>query len=286
MSHPYYFYNIYKENIFYLKIKIILNNKNSMELSEDYLEADKEIRGQNYVCLSFISPENVLKDKNLFYVHNFLQSICSEYNLDETSIVDKYKDYMFNEEQTLSKQFSEKNNFRTTVRGLKVRGTYDNVQEAETRAKRLQKSDPNFNVFVGQVGFWLPWDPEPKDIQNENYLNSDLNQLMSSYKDNAEERDELFNTRKRDLITKNNLEVKQKQAELAELEKNKEQLNELTDSLTAEDPWMNRQTTTVNEVSAPNLIDALDKTINVAKETTQLDAVPETTSEAVPESAV
>ena len=33
---------------------------------EDYLEEDKPIPGQKYVCLSFISPEKVLDDKNTF----------------------------------------------------------------------------------------------------------------------------------------------------------------------------------------------------------------------------
>ena len=234
-----------------------------MELSEDYLEADKEIRGQNYVCLSFISPENVLKDKELFKVHNFLQSIATEYNLEETDILSKYKDYLFNEEEHLNKQFTEKNNFKTSVRGLKVRGTYDTIQEAEMRAKRLQKSDPNFNVFVGQVGFWLPWDPEPQTIEKENYLNDELNTLMSKYKENMDEREEIFNTRKRDLIEKNNLEVEQKQAELAELEKNKDQVKELADVLESEDPWLNRQQTKSSEsshvVEPVNLVEELNK---------------------------
>ena len=234
-----------------------------MELIEDYLEADKEIRGQNYVCLSFISPENVLKDKEMFKVHNFLQSIATEYNLEETDILSKYKDYLFNEEEHLNKQFTEKNNFKTSVRGLKVRGTYDTIQEAEMRAKRLQKSDPNFNVFVGQVGFWLPWDPEPQSIEKENYLNDELNTLMSKYKENMDEREEIFNTRKRDLIEKNNLEVEQKQAELAELEKNKDQVKELADVLEAEDPWLNRQQTKSSEsshvVEPVNLVEELNK---------------------------
>ena len=33
--------------------------------NEDYLEVDKPIPGQNYVCLSFISPDNTLKQKEL-----------------------------------------------------------------------------------------------------------------------------------------------------------------------------------------------------------------------------
>ena len=212
-----------------------------MEIKEDYLEADKEIRGQNYVCLSFISPENVLKNKETYYVHNFLKSICSEYGLEEDIIVDKYKDYLFNSKVNLDKAFSEQNEFRTSVRGLKVRGIYDTLQEAEMRAKRLQKSDPNFNVFVGQVGFWLPWDPEPKDIGEEQYLNDELNQLMTEYKANADKRDEVFNTRKRDLIQKNNLEVEAHHANIAELEKSKEQLNTLSENLNGVDPWLSQK---------------------------------------------
>ena len=212
-----------------------------MEIKEDYLEADKEIRGQNYVCLSFISPENVLKNKETYYVHNFLKSICSEYGLEEDTIVDKYKDYLFNSKVNLDKEFSEQNEFRTSVRGLKVRGIYDTLQEAEMRAKRLQKSDPNFNVFVGQVGFWLPWDPEPKEIGEEQYLNDELNQLMTEYKANADKRDEVFNTRKRDLIQKNNLEVEAHHANIAELEKSNEQLNTLSENLNGVDPWLSQK---------------------------------------------
>ena len=44
---------------------------------EDYLDIDDPINGQNWVCLSFVSPENVLKDKDAFTVAKFLQSHAS-----------------------------------------------------------------------------------------------------------------------------------------------------------------------------------------------------------------
>ena len=244
-----------------------------MELVEDYLEADREVRGQNYVCLSFISPENVLKSKQMFLVNKFLKSISSEYNLDEKKVEDKYKDFLFSNETELNKQFSELNNFKTSVRGLKVRGTYDTLQEAEMRAKRLQKSDPNFNVFVGQVGYWLPWDPVPTEIGKENYLNDDLNSLMSKYKENMEERDEIFNTRKRDLIQKNNLEVEEQLAKLEELEKNKEQVDSISESLQSEDPWLSRQST--NSVPTETVNDTSSET-NLVEELSKVNATPET----------
>ena len=37
------------------------------EKKEVYLEADKEIPGQHYVCLSFLSPNDVLKNKDIYF---------------------------------------------------------------------------------------------------------------------------------------------------------------------------------------------------------------------------
>ena len=39
---------------------------------EDFLEVDRPVPGQNYACLSFISPENVLKEKELYLFHKFM----------------------------------------------------------------------------------------------------------------------------------------------------------------------------------------------------------------------
>ena len=32
----------------------------------DYLEVDNPIPGQNYVCISFVSPDDIIKQKELF----------------------------------------------------------------------------------------------------------------------------------------------------------------------------------------------------------------------------
>ena len=39
----------------------------------DLLEEDKPISGQKFVCVSFISPENILKEKNHFFFQEFLK---------------------------------------------------------------------------------------------------------------------------------------------------------------------------------------------------------------------
>ena len=40
----------------------------------DLLEEDKPIAGQKFACISFVSPENILKQKHLFFF--FLKTVC------------------------------------------------------------------------------------------------------------------------------------------------------------------------------------------------------------------
>ena len=76
------------------------------------------------------------------------------------------------------KEFNKIENFKTSIRGIKVRGTYDTQKEAAVRAKVLQNMDPSFHVFVGQVGYWLPWDPEANDVADQQYQEEHLNNLV------------------------------------------------------------------------------------------------------------
>ena len=46
----------------------------SNQMIEDYLDEDPEIPGQKYALLSFISPENVLQQKEHYFFEKFLQS--------------------------------------------------------------------------------------------------------------------------------------------------------------------------------------------------------------------
>jgi hypothetical protein len=241
------------------------------EKKEVYLDADKEIPGQHFVCLSFLSPEKVLANKDVYLFSEFLKDYEVQYKIKstetflmaqmnklqghasklqdivagvstgeptkeelekayqaikderiliskdittdleahvkanladykQTSIQDAYETFLFKNRKRLEDDFFAKNDFRTTIRGLKVRGTYDTYNEALMRAKTLQKLDPAFNVYVGQVGFWLPWDPEPSEVQDQEYADDQLNQLMKKYKENESQRDEFFEEMKRKRI--------------------------------------------------------------------------------------
>ena len=180
---------------------------------EDYLEVDPPVPGQNFVCLSFVSPEDMIRKKSIFEGRKFLESLFNRTKLEEGNperltleqaisqcTLEGYSDYSVANEQKNNEQFNEENDFRTSVRGLKVRGVYESMKEAQRRAKVLQTRDPTFHVFVGQVGYWLPWDPNPDNIENQEYSEQTLNEIVKKYKENKQAKDEMWETETRKRI--------------------------------------------------------------------------------------
>lgn len=180
----------------------------------DLLEEDKPIAGQKFVCVSFVSPDKILKQKEIFFFQEFLKSwdftksmdkfvqflnflsykykltfddittdfhefVKEEYeNLTNSSMEDDYKSFLDKNEEELENSFNVKYNFQTATRGLKVRGVYPTLEEAELRCKMLREIDPNHDVYVGPVGLWMPWDPEAYKTGRVEYMEDELNQLM------------------------------------------------------------------------------------------------------------
>lgn len=204
----------------------------------DFLEVDTPIGGQSYTCLSFVSPETVIKEKNLQFVHKFLKTIAKNYDLDGNTIVEKYKDFLYVNEEKLEEEYNHANDFKTSVRGVKVRGVYSSLKEAQFRAAKLQKTDPNFNVYVGQVGYWLPWDPRPDKIAGQEYAEGELNELVKKYQENQENKDLHF---------RENINYVKEQESLKQKERSSENVTEEvvatvdSNSLEAVDPWLKRK---------------------------------------------
>ncbi len=182
----------------------------------DYLEVDENIPGQNYVCLSFLSPEALIQSKEAFKCVKFLQSYCKDQKLKFDEVYSKYQDFTYKYEDKLQRDFDEQNDFQTSVRGLKVRGVFDTRGAAEDRAKKLSLSDSGFHTFVGQVGYWLPWDPNADKVADEVFQDSQLNDMMEKYQENNSSRDIFYEEQKRDKVNAAREEVlKAKAAEEA-----------------------------------------------------------------------
>ena len=197
----------------------------------DLLEEDKPISGQKFVCVSFVSPENILKQKNHFLFQEFLKHydfaksvekftqflnfLAYKYDMKFDDLMTDFQDYIKSEKETFTKDyisdqyknfldaneerldddFNTAHAFQTSVRGLKVRGTYSTQEEAELRCKLLREVDPNHNVYVGPVGMWMPWEPEAYKTGRVEYLEEELNQLMSEKNKNEAEAKQAFEKR-------------------------------------------------------------------------------------------
>lgn len=252
-----------------------MSTSDASEKPQVFLESDDEIRGQKYVCLSFLTPNRgLLRRKELFFFSEFLKFYALDYkikategfilgqyralqngvsdailamanadipdvpgnaeliaarktsvekleklrgeiaqksagdleafvksnlsDLRETTINEEYEKWFLVNQQKLEDQFHKEASFQTTVHGLKVRGVYSNHEQAVARAKALSKKDPYFNVYVADVGEWLPWDPNPEDVESSEYQNEELNKLMVAYKENAAKREAWFEQEKRE----------------------------------------------------------------------------------------
>ena len=213
------------------------------EDKEDFLEVDPKIPGQNFVCLSFVSPDKVLKQKEMQFMTKFLEHLFNaedqytndmkdkmmnkEIKVDYDTVKNFYEDWLFTRKEKLESEFYEESEFRTTIRGLKIRGTYDTHKEANIRAQVLRRKDPNFNVFVGQVGSWLPWDPECEQVPEQEYQEEMLNELVKKYQENLDNRDNMYDQLKEEQIKKAREELRAKKAKLAE--EQQEEIKESTE---------------------------------------------------------
>lgn len=232
----------------------------------DLLDEDKPIANQKFVCVSFVSPEKIIKQKNEYlfeqfieqwdFKHNmqkfteFLNFVSYKYNLkfdnvvedlneyvnsekdklSKTNINDDYKTFLDNNEDRLTEEFKKKHSFQTSVRGVKIRGSYPNMEEAELRCKMLREIDPNHDVYVGPVGLWMPWEPEAYKTGRVEYVEDELNRLMHEKKKNEDFAKDAFEKRVRET---------KEQAIRDNIDKAKESGNKLTQTLNKEGELVN-----------------------------------------------
>jgi hypothetical protein len=181
----------------------------------DLLDEDQPIANQKFTCVSFISPDKILKNKELFLFEKFLQKweynksmekfiaflnfISVKYHLNFNEVTEDFKEFVEEEqtmlksysieddfktfldhyEETLTEEFNKSHEFQTNTRGLKIRGNYPSLEEAELRCKLLREKDPSHDVYVGPVGMWMPWDPDAYKTGRVEYLEEELNKLMN-----------------------------------------------------------------------------------------------------------
>jgi hypothetical protein len=197
----------------------------------DLCDEDPPIAGQKFACMSFISPEKILKKREIFLFEQFLKQwefsksmeksldflhfLSYKYNLQvdqvitdfnefvkdedtkikDSSLFDDYKTFMDKNEDSLNEQFQRAHAFQTSTRGLKLRGVFNSQEEAELRCKKIREFDPNHDIYVGPIGMWIPWDPDAYKTGRVEFMEEELNQLHSEKLKNEAKAKEEFDRR-------------------------------------------------------------------------------------------
>ena len=193
----------------------------------DVLDEDQAIAGQRFTTMSFLSPEKILKKREVYLFDQFVQQwdftksmskfgdfinfISYKYNLNVETLMADYNDFCKEEQKTLreagvsddfqnfldknedrfNEQFSREHGFQTSVRGVKTRGNFATQEEAEQHCKKLRDKDPNHDIFVAPVGVWLPWDPNAYKTGRVEFMEEELNKLhQEKIKNEAKAKDE------------------------------------------------------------------------------------------------
>jgi hypothetical protein len=229
----------------------------------DFLTEDNPLPGQKYGCVSFISPEKEIAQKNDFLAYNFykyqmkmvkkivdykfrqlsknndlgklidvtdveklnkslladldrldLSNVVNRYLYEEVKdnkegantieeekadysdfnefqekYLEEYENFKVSNDDRVQSEYDTAVDFKTNIRGVKLRGNFDTLKEARMRAKLLQKRDPSFHVWVAQVGFWVPWDADPDKAPSSEYQEQGLQELAKKKRENEEKRE-------------------------------------------------------------------------------------------------
>ena len=197
----------------------------------DLCDEDTPLAGQKFACMSFVSPEKILKKRETYLFDqfvkqwdftksmgkyfDFLNFLAYKYNLKiddisadfnefvkeedtklkSASVEDDYKNFIDKNEDSLNEKFNREHSFQTSVRGLKIRGVYSTQDEAELRCKKLRELDPNHDIYVGPVGMWIPWDPDAYKTGRVEFMEEELNQLHKEKMKNEERAKQEFENR-------------------------------------------------------------------------------------------
>jgi hypothetical protein len=85
--------------------------------------------------------------------------------------------------------------------GIKIRGCFQTRDEAASHAKRLQKDDSTFDIYVVDMYKWLLIPPDNAKIDDVHYNDNKLEEIMTGYRENQRQAAKMFEERKRDMMT-------------------------------------------------------------------------------------
>jgi len=200
----------------------------------DLLDEDPSIAGQKFAIMSFVSPETILKQREMYMFEQFVkqwdlkkcmdkfyeflhfasfkyklntENLLKDYEefvateaikLKESNIEEDFKVFLEQREEKLVEKFQEEHEFQTSVRSCKIRGVFPSEGEAKNYIKKLQDFDMNHDMHICPVGLWVQCDPNPYKTADIQFLEEELNQLHHEKKKSEDKAKAEFEERVRE----------------------------------------------------------------------------------------
>lgn len=86
---------------------------------------------------------------------------------------------------------------------FKFRGAFPDEASAKEYAQKLQKLDGSYDIFVGKVGAWNIYNPDPNDSElTQEYFEKELNAIMKAQKEEEFKKAQIEKERRDAMIKK------------------------------------------------------------------------------------
>lgn len=176
---------------------ILATTQHILQLIKDEIKASSKDLDSSKDLSSISKIIDSINDEKIY------EKVYRKYSNDEDELFGKFTMYQINNEKELENSFNSQHDNKTHIRGIKFRGAYETLAEAQNRAKYLSEEiEKNVNIFIAPTGKWCPFDPEPDGVKDQHYQLQELDDLMHKYNENMEHKTQVFHERVKSLTEK------------------------------------------------------------------------------------
>ena len=233
-----YLMNMHKKNYEYEQRKyemVIKNMLDNIKVKKDELKeyvSNNDEKMISRINEQIKSLEEKMKEyeEKLVSVNNKIKNVVIDSKYESVESSDNFNQNMAVKFEGSVKRADEKVNgqnwycvsFLTenskSLVGIKISGCFDTEENANSHSLALRDINDSFNVHVGELYKWQPFNPDPDSVEagESEYANPQLNDTIKKKKENEQKAKLYHEYRKYELINKNlqeNLDTKSKDKE-------------------------------------------------------------------------
>jgi hypothetical protein len=184
----------------------------SISSDYDWIDEDEVINDQKFVVVSFCEPEiETLSKKETFVFSEFIKECLREdataekYRVNFSKVtpeklVQLYNDFKTENDDYLAEELKRVYPDVVFERALKIRGAYKSQNKAQDRINFLKKYDRIHNIYMCEVGKWVPYNPPAAAIENHETSNVHLNRMLAEKRKNQTEAKEFYERERQERI--------------------------------------------------------------------------------------